>query len=248
MNFLKKLVELNIPIGTWFGVPVRLHWSWLLLLVVFLFFSPVLAVVYVGIFSIVLLHEFGHCFAGMCYNCYIRDIVLYPFGGAAAMHIPARPKEELVVALAGPAVNVLLLPVLWPLAGFHAILSHLALANTVLLVFNLVPAFPMDGGRVLRAALTWWLGDHYRATRYAVNTAKVFCFLFVVLGAISLNVMLLLIAILIYNAGQNELSQIRLRRLFESQTDDEIKESLKAIADVRRELDELAQRRSDEAR
>lgn len=245
MDLLQRLAKAKMSLGKWFGVPVALHWSWLLLLVIFLCFSHNLAIIYVGVFAIVLLHEFGHCFAGMYYKCHVKDIVLYPFGGAASMSIPARPKEELVVALAGPAVNVLLLPILWPLAGFHEILGRLALANTVLLVFNLVPAFPMDGGRVLRSILSWCMGDQYKATKYAVNVAKVFCVLFVILAVLALNPILALIAIMIYSYGEKELEQLRLRRLFETQNEGEMDESLRVLEDARRELAELERRRSN---
>lgn len=209
----KTLKWLNIPLGTWFNIPVQLHWTWTILFVIILCVSPSFALIYAGLFVMVLLHEFGHCIAAKHYNCFVRDIVLYPFGGAATMNIPRKPQHELVVALAGPFVNLLLLAPLWLLAGYHTVLGYWALANTALLVFNLLPAFPMDGGRVLRAVLSWSSGNHLRSTLIAARVGQCFCVLFGVVGLVTFNLMLAFIGLMIFGAAEGELEQVRRQTL-----------------------------------
>jgi len=137
------------------------------------------------VFFCVLLHEFGHAFAARRYGIRTPDITLFPFGGVARIErMPENPKQEIVIALAGPAVNVVIASVLWLgllAAGFAGRVDPLRLAgsfvvellavNVWLLLFNLIPAFPMDGGRVLRAVLALWM-DHARATRIAAQIGQ----------------------------------------------------------------------------
>jgi Zn-dependent protease len=195
----------NVSLGRWFGIPVTLHWSWVIIFVLIVFTNPSFAIGYIGLFAIVLLHELGHCFAGKYYNMYIKDIVLYPFGGAASMSLPAEPMKETVVALSGPFVNLLLIFPLFLLQSYHSVLWQLHIANIVLLVFNLLPAFPMDGGRVMRAILCHAMGDRLKATRIAYIVAKCFCVLFLLVGVIFVHPTLVLIAGMIYLAGKYEL-------------------------------------------
>ena len=151
---MKFLDFLTIPLGTWFRVPVYLHWTWTLFFVFITSVAgPSLGIVYAGSFFLVLLHEFGHCIAAQRYGVKPVDITLYPIGGAARMEVPDCPKQELVVSFAGPAVNVVLLGPLLFLSSVNPILQSLSNINIALIVFNLIPAFPMDGGRVLRALL-----------------------------------------------------------------------------------------------
>lgn len=233
MDFLNNF---NISLGRWFRVPVMLHWSFVLMWLFIAVINPMMGIAYLGMFFIVLLHECGHCLAGQYYGCRIRDIVLYPFGGAASMEVPTKPLQELVVALAGPAVNVALLPVLWPLADLHSILGYLAIANTALLVFNLVPAFPMDGGRVLRATLSWLWGNRLRATEWAVFIGKGFCILFAILAVCSFNFVLLFIAFMIFMAAEGELQIVRRQ---ESGVNDAVSESAQMLREIRERLDEI---------
>ena len=133
------------------------------------------------VFASVLAHEFGHALVARRYGIATRDITLLPIGGVAALErMPEDPRVELAVSVAGPAVNVVLAAVAWflarglgspdvpahPLLPGSSLLEHLAFVNVGLATFNMIPAFPMDGGRVLRALLSLRLG-HHRATRIA---------------------------------------------------------------------------------
>lgn len=138
-------------------------------------------------FGCVVLHELGHSFTAMRYGIGVRRILLMPIGGMAEFDaIPREPMRELLITLAGPAVNFAIFGVLWavvglppgfPLAsefyanltGFAQLLLH---ANLVMGVFNLLPVFPMDGGRIFRALLAWHM-PYLRATFWAATVGKV---------------------------------------------------------------------------
>ena len=132
-----------------------------------------------ALFACVVLHEFGHVFAARRYGIKTSDVTLLPIGGVASLErMPEKPSQEIVVALAGPAVNIVIALVLMFVLGARFDLSQMAqleqaqstltgriaAANMMLFAFNLIPAFPMDGGRVLRAILAIWMG-YTRATR-----------------------------------------------------------------------------------
>lgn len=139
-----------------------------------------------ALFVCVTLHELGHAAAARRFGVRVPRIMLLPIGGMAEMEsIPRRPREEIIVALAGPAVNYALIAVLMVFVRFPAgwrpgyvelttadFLRHLVVVNVVMGVFNLLPAFPMDGGRVFRALLATRL-PYLRATRIAVGVGKV---------------------------------------------------------------------------
>lgn len=145
-----------------------------------------------ALFVCVTLHEFGHALAAGRFGVRVPRIMLLPIGGMAEMDsIPRRPREEIIVALAGPAVNYVLIGVLMIFVRFPAgwrpgyvelttadFLRHLVVVNAVMGVFNLLPAFPMDGGRVFRALLAIRL-PYLKATRIAVGVGK----LVAILGA-----------------------------------------------------------------
>jgi Zn-dependent protease/CBS domain-containing protein len=178
------------------------------------------------IFGIVVLHELGHALAAARYGIRTRDITLYPMGGLASLErIPEDPRQEFVVALAGPAVNVALAAVLFAVLRLFnlpsdvgqvqlvggSLVAKLMWVNVSLAVFNMLPAFPMDGGRVLRAALALRLG-HDRATEIAARVGQLMALGFGFVGMFT-NPMLLFVALFVWTGAQGEASLLRLRSL-----------------------------------
>lgn len=209
-------------VGRWLGIDVFVHPTfWLLPLFVYLSASPGTDVtgellVLFAAFGCVVLHEYGHAMAARGFGVGTRDITLYPLGGVASLdRIPEKPVAELVIALAGPAVNVviglglavglLLDPGVLP-RGF---VERLLMVNVVLVLFNLLPAFPMDGGRVFRALLAGPLG-RLRATEVAVGVGAVVALLIGVVGLWKFNSLTLpAVATMAYLMGQSELAAVR---------------------------------------
>lgn len=231
----------NVPLGRWVGVPVFLHWSWVLIFVAILVMSPKFALVYAGLFFLVLLHECGHCLAAHYYQMPVHDIVLLPIGGAARMEISIKPVEEMVMALAGPAVNVALVPIFYVLGPYHEFLATLGYYNLALLVFNLVPAFPMDGGRVLRSVLSHFMKDHVKATVIAGRVGQFVAGGFFFIGLISRQWFLAFIGAFVWFAAEQEirLAPTRTSRL------GRLRNSLRDVSDIQRRLDDLDSRYRD---
>jgi Zn-dependent protease len=233
-------------IGRVWGIPINLHIS-LFLLMAYMAFRAAdaggwKALVFVLAFEVLLftsiaLHELGHSFVAIRKGCRVREITLMFIGGAAQMdQIPRRPRDELLMAIAGPAVSLLigclaitgalLLPVEhgWIFDWMATLLSYAGIANCILAGFNLLPAFPMDGGRVFRAMLTPKLG-RLHATRLAALTGKGVAGLFALVGLFGLpgvpfledrNLALLLIAGFIFFVGEREYRQVQVEELMRS--------------------------------
>lgn len=160
------------------GITVWLHWSWLVIAMWAIssrmgrYHSPIWMVAeYLTLFAIVLLHEFGHSLACRQVGGQADRIVLWPLGGVAYVNPPFRPGAQLWSIVAGPLVNLVLIPVIfgfsWVVAAsglaaqsqdFWLYLRMMALINTALLVFNLFPIFPLDGGQILRSLLWFKVG------------------------------------------------------------------------------------------
>jgi Zn-dependent protease len=185
------------------GIPIRLHSSFLILAAVFigadllrsgLTGAAITAIFGVALFGSVLLHELGHALTARHFGILTRSITLYPFGGVAALtREPMRSSEELWIALAGPAVNAALALIALPLSLLGVPGAGLfAAMNLALGIFNLIPAFPMDGGRVLRAWLSRRKG-RFLATEQALNISKWFAWGFLALGLVTTSFNLLLI-------------------------------------------------------
>ena len=177
------------------------------------------------LFVCVVLHEFGHVFAARGYGIRTSDVTLLPIGGVASLErMPEKPGQEIVVALAGPAVNLVIAVALIGLLGASFDLSQMtqleqatstmtgrvAAANVALCVFNLIPAFPMDGGRVLRALLAIPLG-YTRATRIAATIGQGLAFVFGLAGLVIGNPLLILIAVFIFLAASGEAGYVQAR-------------------------------------
>jgi Zn-dependent protease len=218
----------TLRIATFFGIPVRVHATFPLVLVAFGAYGLVQEGVHGALYSIalvlvvfvcVVLHEMGHSLQVRRYGVVVRDIVLLPIGGVArAERIPDVPRQEIIMAIAGPAVNVVLaagiLVVMWlsrQPVGESGFLSDVLIVNVGLALFNLVPAFPMDGGRILRAFFATRM-PYIVATRYATNVALLIAQLFAVIGFATPGfVALPLIAVLVFAGALSEERMIRAR-------------------------------------
>ncbi len=219
------------------GIPIRIHATFVLF-IVFLYVvlargeSPARAAESVGfllaLFACVVLYELGHAVVARRYGIRTRDITLLPIGGVARLErIPEKPGQEVAVALAGPAVNVAIAAALVGvvLAGDGAraleapellqqnFFARLLAYNLFLALFNLIPAFPMDGGRVLRALLATRL-DYVRATQIAANVGQGIAFLFGLLGLLG-NPILLFIALFVFIGAGQEAAAVQMRSAFE---------------------------------
>ena len=223
----------SLSIGRIAGTSVRIHITFLLFLVWIWFanyqtggapaaWSGLLFMIL--LFLCVLAHEFGHIFTARAFGVPTPDVTLLPIGGVARLaRIPEAPGQEFLIAIAGPAVNVVIALALAAFAGAHfdaeqlatvgnaqhALIDRLAEVNLFLAAFNMIPAFPMDGGRVLRAALATQLG-YVRATELAASIGQWVAF---ALGFIGLlyNPLLIFIAIFVYLAAASEAHMVGLR-------------------------------------
>ena len=205
----------SFRVGTLFGFPIRLHLSFLLLLLAVWFWSGGLAGVLLVLIVAcsVLVHELGHALVARHLGVPVAGIGLHVFGGAAQMvGLPRRPGDEIAIAAAGPAVS-------FALAGLGhgmALLTGVRLlglcgwVNLVLAVFNLLPAFPSDGGRILRA----WLARRHglvRATDLAVGLGRVVCVILGVGGLVLGSLQLVIVAAALWMIGGRERLAVRLR-------------------------------------
>jgi Zn-dependent protease/predicted transcriptional regulator len=224
-----------IQIGVLFGIPIRIHLTFLLLLVWFGFdqhgagANPILAIIFLLlVFSCVVAHELGHALMAKRYGVRTREIVLYPIGGIARLEGIPGGEAELLIALAGPAVNFVLAIVLaillvitelsfMPsalLTSIDQLPGQLLLVNVALFLFNLVPAFPMDGGRVLRAALALAIPPS-QATRIATTIGQGFAVLIGLTGLVFFHFVLVLIGIFIFVGASQEAAFSRQHRIVE---------------------------------
>lgn len=223
----------SFSIGRLFGSELRIHATFFLLLAwigaaAWARSGPQAAfeniALVILIFACVVAHEFGHALTARRYGIETPDITLLPIGGLARLQrMPENPGQEVLVALAGPMVNIVIWAILILLGAQTqppiltegssspgAFLGAVAAINLFLAVFNLIPAFPMDGGRVLRALLSYGT-DRVTATRIAAGAGQVVAFGFGLLGLTSGNVILILIAIFIFMAAMGESGEVALK-------------------------------------
>ncbi|WP_183438134.1 site-2 protease family protein [Methylobacterium sp. R2-1] len=225
----------SLPIGVVKGTVIRVHITFLLFLAwigVVAFVrggqgAALQSVVYIVLlFLCVLLHEFGHVFAARRYGIQTPEITLLPIGGVAHLErVPEKPTQELVVALAGPAVNIAIAALLFLVLGGLAseagtevanpgvsLLERLLWVNLFLVAFNLIPAFPMDGGRVLRAILAHRLG-YARGTQIASRVGQALAFVFGLWGLLGGNPLLMFIAFFVYMGAASEAHAVQMRQV-----------------------------------
>ncbi|ARS36913.1 site-2 protease family protein [Pontibacter actiniarum] len=218
----------SLNLGRIAGIKILVHWTFALLLGWVAFTevqrgsdlsATLLAIGFIlAVFCCVVLHELGHALTARNYGINTKMITLLPIGGVASLEkMPEKPKQELLVALAGPAVNVVIAFLLWlvlpSLQGMPAddfflritadnFLYLLLFVNVVLVLFNAIPAFPMDGGRVLRALLAFKLG-RVRATQIAANLGQLLAIFFVFIGFFY-NPFLILIGAFVFFGAYSE--------------------------------------------
>ena len=221
-------MKYSLGLGKISGIRIEIHWTFLILIVWIIFSSlrtnadsrdamwSILLVL--AVFVCVILHELGHALAAKKFDIKTTSITLLPIGGLAQMEqIPEKPKEELIIAFAGPAVNLIIAALLYPVThipsfsdlaevdkniGPGNFLFTIMTLNVWLAVFNLIPAFPMDGGRVFRALLSFRMG-HAKATRLAASVGQILAICFVFFGFFY-NPFLIFIGLFIYVGAESE--------------------------------------------
>lgn len=218
----------SIYLGKVAGTAIYLHWTFLAL-IFFIFYSTfreegswnqaLIAVLFlVSVFACITLHELGHITVARRYDCRATEITLYPIGGIASLEkIPDKPWQEFWMALAGPWVNVIIAAVLFlaisltsGMPGFHGLHDvsadtfwyNLMVVNISLALFNLIPAFPTDGGRVLRSLLSLWM-NRVKATRIAARVGQIIAVGFIILG-VFYNWWLIIIGLVIITGAGSE--------------------------------------------
>jgi Zn-dependent protease len=206
------------------GVPVRFHFTFILLLIFLVVVGAggrlaglMEALYLLALFTSVLLHELGHAVVSRRYGIRTLEIVMFPIGGVARLERSPRPKEELWIAVAGPAVNlVIFLAIAGYLAarnqsegiremaaGGASLSMRIAVGNLILALFNLLPAFPMDGGRILRSILAKYRPEE-EATRIAAAAGRLLAIGMGLWGLVSANFFLLFIAFFVYLGATQE--------------------------------------------
>jgi len=220
----------SIPIIRIAGIQLRIHITFLLLIgwLAIGYYAEGGSAAAAGrilfillLFACVVLHEFGHALAAKAFGINTPDITLLPIGGVARLErMPEEPTQELIIAAAGPAVNVVIALGLWLVIGWSPaadpavfegsnLLMKLMQINVWLVLFNLLPAFPMDGGRILRALLATRM-SYARATQAAATVGQGFAFIFGFLG-LFFNPMLIFIALFVYIGASQEAALAQMR-------------------------------------
>jgi Zn-dependent protease/predicted transcriptional regulator len=226
----------SIRLGRLLGIDVYVHLTFLILLAFILFAryrvsgSAAVAIqetaFVVAIFGIVVLHEYGHALMARRFGVQTKDITLLPIGGVARLErIPENPVQEFLIAIAGPAVNVAIAALCYVLAAGRVfpeeqmnllegpLLPRLFMVNVSLVLFNMIPAFPMDGGRVLRSLLAMNM-NYVRATQIAAWVGQMFALLMGfagLFGWFGMGPLLILIAFFVWMGAAQEAAQVAQR-------------------------------------
>ncbi len=212
------------------GIRVNVHATFFLLLLLFLAMGIKWMFLISAVFFFVTLHELAHSIVARKFGINVKEITLLPIGGVASMNrMPEKPYQELLISLAGPLFNIAIVVIFFfplyaifgPETLFHPLsvntlplfIVQIYWINLMLAVFNLIPAFPMDGGRMLRAILAQKMGS-VKATRIAVICGHVFSILFLVVGFLKGHFILMLIAVFIYISASNEEMQVNMQERF----------------------------------
>jgi Zn-dependent protease/predicted transcriptional regulator len=230
----------SLYIGKVSGIKIFIHWTFVFL-IAWIIIGNIragetgISILYMlgfiaSVFACVTLHELGHALMAKKYNYRTKDITLLPIGGIARMEeIPENPKHEFAVAIAGPLVNVVIAAILFPIVygfgfipetivpyinSFDSYIYNLLYTNIILVAFNLLPAFPMDGGRIFRALLSMKM-SRMKATAIAVRVGQVISVGFFVLGFFS-NPFLIVIGIFIFFMAQTEGEYVKSKSMLQN--------------------------------
>ncbi|MFT5165824.1 MAG: Zn-dependent protease/predicted transcriptional regulator [Saprospiraceae bacterium] len=243
----------SIKVATMFGIPVKVHWSFSLLILYILYIGyssglvwssiACLVLFVLSLFFCVVLHEYGHALTARKYGVETRDIILSPIGGIARLErLPEKPIQEFYVAIAGPLVNIAIVIVIAPLfilifsndivwgEGFVRswiplmdptrpinILPFLLVGNVMLAGFNLLPAFPMDGGRVFRSLLSIKIG-RLRATQVASYLGNFFGIAMIAFGIYGGQIMTSLIGVFVFLLATQEYRMVKMETILKNNT------------------------------
>ena len=218
----------SIKLFTIFGITIKIHVTFFLLLLFVLPGGLKWLFLVVAIFFFVTIHELCHSLVAKRFGIVVSEITLLPIGGVASMtKMPEKPVHELLISLAGPLSNVAVILIFYfplkyllgpdvllrtltfqsPTMTWPTTIAYAYWINLMLAGFNLIPAFPMDGGRVLRAILATRMG-YQKATKIAVNFGHIFALIFAYFGIVHFHIMLIIIAVFIYIAASNEEVQV----------------------------------------
>lgn len=243
------MIEQALRVGSFANIPVRIHWTFafIILYVIVTGFSEgsglqeifIQLCFTLSIFVCVVLHEFGHALSAARFGIKTEDIILLPIGGVARLqNFPDKPKQELIIAIMGPVVNLIIATTvfiilklsysaeewesLFQLENFihlewSGFLPLLIIANVMLLLFNMIPAFPMDGGRVLRALISMRT-NRLVATRWATRIGQIICILFIGLGLYFNAWTTILIGVFIFFSAGQEYKQVAKDFAFKNKT------------------------------
>jgi Zn-dependent protease len=208
------------------GIPIELHITFILFLIVVIGLSIMnnsifWAVLFILLFVSVVLHELGHSYVAKKYGVKIEKILLLPIGGVAMMD--KIPKEgELRIGLAGPLVSFIIGITLLIVSQFfdiningYPLLYTLSMLNLMLGSFNLIPAFPMDGGRILRAILSKKYG-YLKSTKIAANIGKSLALIMLLFGLLSMNIILILVSLFVYFGAEQESRVVEVETIFKN--------------------------------
>jgi Zn-dependent protease len=226
-------------IGTFWGIPLKVHWTFSLLLIYVLVIGTMegmdaaalfwFVVLFMALFVCVILHEYGHALTAATYGVKTSDILILPVGGLARLErLPEKPLHELVVAIAGPLVNLAifflglaylyisgegLAPLLdlrvQPKPALDNLIPQLILINAALFAFNLIPAFPMDGGRILRSFLAFFISKR-KATQWATMVGMVLSLGFIAIGIYTGNIILAFVGLVVLVLARAENKSVQL--------------------------------------
>jgi Zn-dependent protease len=204
---------MNPKVCTLFGVPLHFHISFIMVMLIWCVLMPNMIIPLFLLFASVVAHEYGHVLAARYCGIGCKWVVLTPLGGIAYLEgMPRDSNKELIITWAGPLVSLVL--ALW--GGALAVITYsftdffviLAGGNLMLFIFNILPVFPMDGGRILRASLHYWL-PYEKATLIAVRIGQGMAGVLIVISILSFNFMLCLLMVIIAWASQQELNNVR---------------------------------------